>query len=298
MSAISIVDPHLHYWSLASGNQPWLENSVPNLLGDYSPMAQDHLPEDLERARGEVDIQACVHVEADAVDPVAETRWLAEVIASGARLAPDALVVGVDLSRGDAEEQLDAQRELSDRVCGVRQILNVHDDPLFDYVGRDYVSEPGWRSNLRMLASRGLSFDLQIYPSQMAQAAALARECDDILFVLNHAGMYVDRQHLDGWRAWRDGLRELAACDNVMIKLSGFGMLDHRWTRDAVVPLVWEAIDAFGIERAMFASNFPVDGLYAGYEDIWRTYLEIVTGVSDSERDALFRDNARRCYRL
>lgn len=298
MSVLSVVDPHLHYWSLANGIQPWLNRPKPNLLGDYSPMAKDHLPRDLERARGGIDIEACVHVEADAVDPVAETRWLTQVVDSGAPLAPNALVVGLDLSRQDVEARLDAQRAMSDRVRGVRQILNVHHDPLYDYVGRDYLSDPVWRRNLALLAGRGLSFDLQIYPSQMAQAAALAREYDDILFVLNHAGMYVDRQLLDGWRLWRDGLRELAACDNVMIKLSGFGMLDHQWTRDSLTPLVWEAIDAFGVERAMFASNFPVDGLYAGYEDIWRTYLEIVAGASESERDALFRDNARRCYRL
>ncbi|MGQ7249373.1 amidohydrolase family protein [Halomonas sp. V046] len=306
---LKVIDPHLHYWSLAEGNQPWLVSPAANLLGDYTAMARDHLPEDLARDSAGVEVLACVHVEADAVDPVAETRWLAEVIGAGSAeqggrpcaapgFFPGALVVGADLSRPDAEEQLDRQLALSDRVRGVRQILNVHATPLYDYVGRHFMVEPRWRDNFALLGRKGLSFDLQIYPSQMPEAAKLARTFADTTFIINHAGMYVDRETLDGWRAWRDGLRALASCPNVAIKLSGFGMLDHRWTRDSLRPLIWEAIDAFGVERAMFASNFPVDRLYASYVGLWQAYQDIVAGASASDHAWLFRDTARQLYRL
>lgn len=294
-----VVDPHVHFWRLDLGNQPWLENPQPNLLGDYSPMAHDFGPADLLTAAGEVEIAAAVHIEADAVDPVRETDWLATLPGSdGAGDLPSALVVGADLSAPDAREVLERQLAASARVRGVRQILNVHADPLFDYVGRHYMREPQWRANFALLAEFGLSFDLQLYPDQMPAAAILAAEHPDVTFVINHAGMYVDRNRIGGWRAWRDGLRALARLPNVAIKLSGFGMLDHDWSQGSIRPLIFEAIDTFGVERCLLASNYPVDGLYAGYEAIWQAYAEILSGASAAERAALFEHNARRVYRL
>ncbi len=294
-----VVDPHVHFWRLALGNQPWLENPQPNLLGDYAPMAHDFGPTDLCTAAGDIEIVAAVHIEADAIDPVRETEWLASLPGSdGAGDLPTGLVIGADLSKPDARDVLERQIAASDRVRGVRQILNVHADPLFDYVGRHYMREPAWRANFALLAEFGLSFDLQIYPDQMPAAALLAAEHPDVPFVLNHAGMYVDRASVVGWRAWRDGLRRLAGLPNVTIKLSGFGMLDHDWTLGSIRPLILEAIDAFGVERCLFASNYPVDGLYADYDVIWHAYAGVVADARANEKQALFEDNARRLYRL
>ncbi|HET7314753.1 amidohydrolase family protein [Salinisphaera sp.] len=296
---MEIVDAHVHFWEIGQGNQPWLEHPEPNLLGDYSPMAHDYGPAELRADAGRLALAGAVHIEADAVDPRAETRWLVDQIDETASpVLPSVLVVGADLSRSDAVETLEAQMAMTPRVRGVRQILNVHADPLFDYVGRHYMAEPVWRSNFARLCALGLSFDLQIYPSQMKQAAALAAEHPQTSLVLNHAGMYVDRHGVAGWREWRDGLRALAARDNVAIKLSGFGMLDHRWTVDSIRPLILEAIDAFGVGRCLFASNFPVDSLYARYGDIWRAYADVVADASAAEKQALFADNARRVYRI
>lgn len=294
-----IVDPHVHFWRLDLGNQPWLENPQPNLLGDYSPMAHDFGPADLLAASGDIEIAAAVHIEADAIDPVRETEWLAGLPKQPeAADLPSALVIGVDLSKLDAREVLERQIAASDRVRGVRQILNVHADPLFDYVGRHYMRESTWRTNFALLAEFGLSFDLQIYPDQMPAAALLAAEHPDVTFVINHAGMYVDRASVAGWRAWRDGLRRLASLPNVAIKLSGFGMLDHDWTLGSIRPLIFEAIDAFGVERCLFASNYPVDGLYAGYGAIWHAYAEILSSARAAEKAAMFEHNAGRVYRL
>ncbi|GEK72632.1 MULTISPECIES: amidohydrolase family protein [Halomonas] len=296
---MQVIDPHVHFWDLAQGNQPWLEHPSPNLLGDYSPMARDYGLRELLADAGDIELLGAVHVEADAVDPLAETRWLAGLADEGtAPGLPNALVVGADLSRPDAGERLAAQCLASERVRGVRQILNVHADPLYDYVGRHYMGESTWRDNFALLARHELSFDLQLYPSQMPQAARLAETHPEIPLVINHAGMYVDRHGVAGWREWRDGLRRLAEHDHVSLKLSGFGMLDHHWTEGSIRPLILEALDAFGVERCMFASNFPVDGLYARYPAIWRAYAEIVADGSPDEKRALFVDNARRLYRL
>ncbi|WP_447895325.1 amidohydrolase family protein [Vreelandella sp. GE22] len=294
---MQVVDPHLHFWALDQGNQPWLENPSPNLLGDYTPMARDFGPQELFDQLDDIELMGLVHVEADADDPVAETQWLTRLLARHSSLDV-AMVAGVDLSQPEAPAQLEAQLELSSQIRGVRQILNVHQDPLYDYVGRHYMEESLWQQNMARLAQLELSFDLQIYPSQMTQAAALAARHPDIQFVLNHAGMYVDRQGVRGWREWRDGMRLLARQPNIAIKLSGFGMLDHHWSVGSIRPLILEALDAFGVERCLFASNYPVDGLYAGYQDIWRAYAQIVADASQAEHQALFVKNARRIYRF
>lgn len=295
---MQVIDAHVHFWNLGQGNQPWLEHPEPNLLGDYRPMARDYGPADLRRESDAIELLGAVHIEADAVDPVNETHWLAGLDDDGDPPLPSALVVGADFSQPDAAQVLEKQLAMSDRVRGVRQILNVHADPLYDYVGRHFMNEPDWRENFRLLERHGLSFDLQIYPSQMTQAAKLADAHPDTLFLLNHAGMYVDRHGVSGWRAWRDGLRKLAERDNVAIKLSGFGMLDHHWKVGSIRPLILEAVDTFGVERCLFASNFPVDGLYARYANVWHAYADIIADASEAEKQALFVDNARRFYRL
>jgi predicted TIM-barrel fold metal-dependent hydrolase len=158
--------------------------------------------------------------------------------------------------------------------------------------------EPTWRKNFALLKRYSLSFDLQLYPSQMKEAAELAQEHADTQFIVNHAGMFVDRSSVEGFRAWREGLRALAACPNVAVKISGLAMFDHQWSVESFRPYVLETIDAFGCERAMFASNFPVDRLFAAYEGLWNAYASIVKDLRDTEKEALFKSNAERIYRI
>ena len=95
-----------------------------------------------------------------------------------------------------------------------------------------------------------------------------------------------------------DGLRALAARANTAVKLSGFAMFDHHWNVESFRPYVLEAIDAFGTERCMFASNFPIDGLHSSYATLWSAYAQIVSGASHAEQADLFAQNAERYYRL
>jgi len=84
----------------------------------------------------------------------------------------------------------------------------------------------------------------------------------------------------------------------VYVKISGLAMFDHQWTVESLRPYVLETIDAFGAERAMFASNFPVDRLFGSYTDLWHAYAAIVEGASVAEKEALFCGNAERFYRI
>src|SRR5262249_27041747 len=142
-----------------------------------------------------------------------------------------------------------------------------------------------------------LSFDLQLYPSQMADAARLAARHPDTTIILNHAGMPVDRDQ-NALSLWREGMRSLASQPNVQVKISGLGMVDWSWTEESIRPFVLDTIEIFGVDRCMFASNFPVDKLYSSFNTLYRAFRSIVSDFSPGERQKLFSDNALAIYRI
>ena len=297
---LEVVDPHIHLWNVEKLRYPWMANAGGNFMGPCDAILKTYeVPDFLADAQG-IAVRKVVHIDAahDPAEPLKETAWLQSLAdAPGSPGMPQAIVAYADLSRPDVAALL-AAHAAHRNVRGIRQTLNVHPNPHYDYVGRHFMRESAWREGYAQLAVHGLSFDLQLYPAQMREAAELARAHPETAIIVNHAGMFVDRGSVAGWREWRDGLRALAAAPNVAIKLSGMGMIDHRWTVESLRPYALEAIDAFGTERAMFASNFPVDRLYASYAALWRAFDAIVADMSAAERDALFRRNAERLYRI
>lgn len=297
---MQVVDPHIHLWDLKTHHYPWLANPGVSFVGDARDLKHDYLLTDLLGEAGGIEILKVVHVEAnhDPADPVEETRWLQGLADQpDAHGMPNGIVAAVDLAAPNAPEVLEAHAAFAN-TRGVRQILNVHENKLFDYIGRHLMRDATWREHFALLRRHDMSFDMQLYPSQMEEAAALARAHPDTPFIVNHAGMFVDRSSVAGYRAWRDGMRLLAGCANVSVKISGLAMFDHQWTVESLRPYVLETIDTFGVERAMFASNFPVDRLFGSYEKLWQAYASIVADASTADQDALFRRNAERVYRI
>jgi predicted TIM-barrel fold metal-dependent hydrolase len=235
-----------------------------------------------------------VHVEAFPTDPVKETETLQRV----ADRSPISIVIvsNEDLTSPDLPARLDRHAQYP-IFRGIRQVVNRHPKPEFSYGVPDFLANPAFLTGLQTLGQRGLSFDLQLYPHQMERAAVLADQAPDTQIILNHAGMWADRD-LAGWRQWKTGLRTLAARPNIAVKVSGLAMLDPKWTIESIRPLVLETLEAFGPARAMFASNFPVDKLSSDYVIVWRAFVAITEAMSDDEKAGLFRDNARRLYRV
>lgn len=292
-----VVDPHIHLWNLERLRYPWLANPKTSFAGDNSLLAKTYEMAEFAADAEGVEVLAVVHIDAghDPADPLAETHWLQSMADAGG--FPQGIVAYADLSAPEVDVLL-AAHAAHRNVRGIRQILNVHANPLFDYGGRHFMREQPWRKGFGLLKKYALSFDLQIYPTQMDEAAQLARAHPETTLILNHTGMFVDRNSVAGWRQWRDGLRSLAACPNVGVKISGLGMVDHHWTIESIRPYVLETIDAFGVERSMFASNFPVDRLHGGYRAVWEAFAQVTGDASEAEHAALFRDNAMRIYRL
>jgi len=109
--------------------------------------------------------------------------------------------------------------------------------------------------------------------------------------------MPVDRDAA-GIAAWKSGMKLLATLPHVATKISGLGFIDRYWTEDAMRPLVLETIDTFGVERSLFASDFPTDKLFNTYSRQLEFYDKLTVDFSAAERDALFAANAERIYRI
>ncbi len=295
MARRKIIDAHHHLWDLDHGYAyPWLQDKPAGegMLGDLSSVARTYLPADYLADSASYEVVKSVHIEAVPLDPLAETRWLTGL----GTAIPTGIVGHVDLNAGDAEAII-AGHAVFPAMRGVRQIVNWHANPAVTFTPRDLLADSGWQRGYGLLRKYGLSFDMQLYAGQMREAYELARRHPDTLIVVNHAGMPIDRDP-DGIAAWRDGMRMLAQADNVVAKISGLGMVEHNWTIDSIRPFVLGTIDAFGTERTMFGSNFPVDRLYSSFDRVYSAFETIVTGFTEAEQDRLFRGNAERWYRL
>ncbi|MEC5407626.1 amidohydrolase [Paraburkholderia sp. MPAMCS5] len=298
MDNFPIIDPHHHLYDLKTGNYPWLQGPMlERVFGDYSAIRQDYLIENFLADIKNQNVVKTVHlqVEYDHNDPVAETRWLQSV--ADKHGYPHGIVGFADLSSPDVQQVLEAHLEFPN-VRGIRQCLNFHRDPVKTFIDSPHLmSDPQWRAGYALLKRYDLSFDLQLYYTQMEEATALARYFPDTAVVLNHTGMPVDRLP-DEVDAWKESMTLLASAPNVFCKISGLGMGDWKWTVDSIRPFVLHAIEAFGVERCMFASNFPVDKLFSSYDEVFNAFKSITTDFSPAERAALFHYNAERVYRL
>jgi predicted TIM-barrel fold metal-dependent hydrolase len=131
----------------------------------------------------------------------------------------------------------------------------------------------------------------------MGKARDVAKRFPGVAMVLEHAGFPRSRSD-EYFRDWKSGLHDLAQAESVSCKISGLGMFDNQWTVDSLRPWVMACIEAFGVERSFFASNWPVDRLYSSYDPLIDAYFEIISDFSPSEQVALFSGNAERIYKI
>ncbi|MDQ6673572.1 MAG: amidohydrolase family protein [Chloroflexota bacterium] len=281
---IPLIDPHHHLWDAELHDYPWLSRSS-------APIARRYLVDDfLADATGQALVKS-VHVQGDIARhlSITETAWL-QAIADRHGL-PHGIVAYAPLQDPHLDAALEAHAQHAN-LRGIRQILNP------DQCERpDYLTDPAWCAGYARLAAYGLSFDLQALPSQMSDAAAVARAYPDVPMVINHTGMPRDRGP-EGLEAWRQGMRLLAEQPQVSVKISGFAMFDPDCSAENIRPLVLDTIDIFGVDRCMFASNFPVDKLHTSYAALFGAFATLTAAFSQTERKQLFHANAERIYRL
>jgi len=296
------IDTHHHLWDLENNPYPWLMEPIDHFVGDYSPIRKSWLIGDLHEGAKDIPLVKSVHVQAEwdhNADPVGETAWLQSVADDpNSKGMPNAIIAYANLSDPNVEATLERHANHAN-WRGIRHMLNWSDDkPNFRFAeAGNLMSDPQWLYGFKLLEKFNGSFEVQIWPWQLQEAAKLANDIPEVQIVLGHAAMPIGRTPGD-LREWRKGLEALGTAPNVSGKISALGMLDNQWTTDSIAPFVLDMIDILGIDRCMFASNFPVDSLFSDYNTVWNAYDEITSDFTDTERAKLFRENAEKYYRI
>ncbi|MDT0266372.1 amidohydrolase family protein [Streptomyces sp. DSM 44915] len=285
MSGPTVIDAHHHLWDPAHRPQPWLRES------GLDPLHRAFTVAELAATAGPAGVAGTVLVQV-LPDPAETAEFLA--VADGSSLVRG--VVGwVDLTAGRAAvaDELARLRAGSGgaRLVGVRHLVQGEADPR-------WLCRPEVRAGLSAVAAAGLAYDLLVRPHQLPAAVATVRALPELTWVLDHlAKPPVATGELAGWA---EPLRELAAEPGVSCKLSGLVTeADWRhWTVDQLRPFAGVALDAFGPERLMFGSDWPVCLAAASYTDVLGAAEELTAELTPAERAAVFGDTARRVYRL
>jgi predicted TIM-barrel fold metal-dependent hydrolase len=291
-----VIDAHHHIWR--QGDLPWLKGPMqPRIFGPYEPIRRDYPIEEFRADIAGAGVVKSVYV---------QTNWAPEAYEDEAawvqRTAdrtgwPHAIVAYADFAADDVRPQLDKLSRYK-LVRGARMQLHWHKNLQYRFAARpDLPADPRIRRNIGHLADYGLSFDLQVFAPQMADAAELAESCPKVTFVLQHAGMLEDLSPA-GRAEWRAGMVRLAAYPNVVAKLSGLGTFLHRNDPKHVAYVVRETVGIFGAGRCLFGSNFPVEKLWTSYGELVAAYRDAVSAFTAKEQQAILHDTAMRVYRI
>ena len=318
---LAICDPHHHLWTGRT------ERVAPHYL----------LDEMLADINSGHNIVSTVFIECgamwkadgeEAMKPVGETEFvngIAAMSASGA-FGPARVAAGivshVNLRLGDAVAPvLEAHfRAGGGRFRGIRHgaswdtsgdVPNNRSNP-----PQSLYLDDSFRKGIAQLEKFGLSFEAWCYHTQIPELIDLARAFPGTTIILNHfggplgIGPYAGKAD-EVFQQWRKDLAELAKCENVMAKLGGINMVEngfdwHKQPKPPASEQLMQAtrryyeftIEAFGADRCMFESNFPVDMVTCGYNILWNSFKRLTTGYSDGEKAKLFHDTAARVYRL
>ncbi|WP_426004534.1 amidohydrolase family protein [Paenarthrobacter sp. NyZ202] len=281
-----MIDAHLHLWSLETfvtgGVRPyaWLGPQHGRLFRSFQ---EEEAREVLEAAG----MRGAVLVQAD--DTMADTESMLAVAAR----QPWVLGV-VGWLRLDAPFEAAGQLDrfaANPLFRGVRHL--VHDDPR-----DDFLELPAVRESLALVARRGLVFDVpDAFPRHLGATIRLARELPELTVVLDHLGKppLADPSGMDVWRA---GIASLARQENAVAKLSGLHVSGVDYSADSLREVFSLAVDAFGPERLMLGSDWPVSTLGAPYGRTVDVLLELVATLSPAEQDAVLEGTATRVYGL
>ena len=275
--AVPMLDSHVHLWDLAVRDQAWIPAG--------SPIRRSFDVGDLRGALAGTPVDGVILVQA--INDADETT---DLISCAMR---EDLVRGVvgwaDLRSPDAATAV-ADLAATGWVLGLRHQALAEPEPA------GWLRSPGVRRGLAALEATGLPFDLMIRPAHFPAALRTVREHPALQFVLDHLGKPpIAAGELEPWAT---GIRTLAAEPNVACKLSGLQTIASAdWTHAELAPCLDVALEAFGPERLIFGSDWPVCTSAASYSRVCEVAQAACSGLSDRERAAVLAGNARAIYR-
>jgi len=274
-----MIDTHHHLWKFNPDEYGWMDESM-------GVLKQDYLPSDLEVELVKAGVSGTVVVQAR--QSIEETRWLLELAEHHPFIKG---VVGwFDLQSEKIGEQLD-QYASHPKLVGARHVI--HDEPDDDFMFR-----PAFLRGLELLKNYNLSYDLLLFPKHLKGATELVGLFPDQTFILDH----ISKPPISSGilQPWKDDLETLASRSNVWCKISGMVTeADHnRWRYEEFVPYLDTVLSAFGRERIMLGSDWPVCRLAGEYKEIMEIPLRFIEDLKEDDKIRIYRQNAIECYQL
>lgn len=283
---LKIIDPHLHLFNLQQGDYQWLKPQNAPFWPDKHRINRNYFEGDLKLAAPR-QLQGFVHIEAgfDNQQPWREIDYLQQHCT-----LPFKSVAFADLTASTFEEHLSQLKQRSS-VVGIRHILDEHAQAILS----NYLIE----RHFALLADLSFSFDAQL---SLLDAPALellmklAKAHKSLRIIINHAGWPPAKDH-DAHKKWLANLQKLAECENIAIKLSGWEMSNRTWQPQQISNLLHHCLSAFGEERIMLASNFPLCTFSMSYSQLWETYTALPE-ISSQCLDLITFKNAKTWYQF
>lgn len=272
------IDSHQHFWNYDPERESWIPDTM-------AVIRKDFLPIDLKPVLEKNNIDGCVVVQADESEE--ESQFLLELAAKNAFIKG---VVGwVDLCAENSEERLSYYAE-NPLFKGIRYILQAKKD--------EFILSPQFQKGIAQLEKFNLSYDLLVLERQLPTAIALVKKFPKQRFVLDHLAK---PQISNGVSAeWENNIRKLGSCANVYCKLSGLltETDDFKWKPEDFTPFLEIVFQAFGEDRLLFGSDWPVCLSAGKYEDALSIIEHYFATKSELALEKIMGQNAINFYRL
>jgi len=276
-AAPGAIDAHQHFWRYDRSAYGWIPEG--------SALARDQLPADLRPELDRAGIAGCIAVQARQSEE--ETRWLLDLAEANPWIAG---VVGwVDLRAGNVADRLEALRH--PRLVGFRHVVQDEPDP-------DFLLGDAFIAGVRAVLAADLTYDLLVYARQADRIPEFLDRTGEGRFVLDH-GAKPDIAG-GGWQPWADTIAGIARRPNIWCKISGLVTeADHaHWSEAGIERYLDHLLAAFGPERLIYGSDWPVCRLAADYAQVRGLARNFVARACTAHADAIFGGNARRAYKL
>jgi len=273
------IDAHQHFWKYEPVKHAWIDDAM-------SVIRRDFMPLDLKEVYDQNDIDGCVAVQAD--QTLEETNFLLSLSAKHSFIKG---VVGwVDL-RDDKIEKVLEEYDQYEKLKGFRHIVQGESD-------HNFLLRPDFLRGISFLEKYDFVYDILIFPHQLGAALEFVKRFPKQKFVIDHiAKPYIKDGYFDGWAAL---MREIAKQENVYCKLSGMiTEADYNsWTPKQIIPYMDLVLSAFGSDRVMFGSDWPVCLVAGEYAEVKQLVIDFISRLSHIEQAKIMGTNAIEFYNL
>lgn len=278
-SSPMILDTHQHFWKYDPVRHGWINDEM-------AVIRRDFLPEELQQVYSRNGVDACVAVQADQTEE--ETTFLIGLAEQHEFIK--GIVGWVDFQADNIEERLTHFSQF-EKVVGFRHIVQAEPDP-------NFLLRDKFKRGIAALHAFGFTYDILIFPHQLGAALELVRSFPLQKFVVDHiAKPYIKDGYFDGWAVL---IKEIAKYENVSCKVSGMiTEADYNnWTYEQVEPYLELVFEAFGTQRTMFGSDWPVCLVAGSYEKVKGIVERFTKGFSEEEKAHVFWGNGIDFYDL